>query len=232
MNVSIIVPAYNEEDRIGKFLPRLLEFSKDHEVIIVNDGSKDKTLEIVKGLIKNYKNARVISYPVNQGKGYAVQKGVLDAKGKKILFIDADGSIQPDQIPLMLEKLDKYDVVVGDRASKHSKIKVSKLRKLTGVLFNFYTDIIFFSGNQDNLCGFKGFKRDVARDLFSNLTDNRWIFDVELFYKIRKKRYELYKLPLVWEHVDDSKISAIDPFKMLFQLVKLRVKLLKNEKKK
>ena len=226
MKVSIIVPCYNEENRIKPFLTNLIQFSKDnlkdYEIIVVNDGSKDKTLDILKEFSKNI---GIISYDTNKGKGGAVREGVLSSIGEKVLFIDADGSIQPDEMPKMLEKLDNYDVVVGDRASKDSDVNAIALRNMTGKLFNFYVNMLFRYKNWDNLCGFKGFKKEIAKDLFTDLIAYGWIFDVELFYKIHKKHYTLYKLPIKWVHKGDSKIKLLDPFKMFFQLIKLRMKL-------
>ena len=226
MKVSIVVPCYNEENRIKPFLTSLIQFSKDnlksYEIIVVNDGSKDKTLDVLKEFSKDIK---LISYEKNKGKGGAVREGVLSSIGEKVLFIDADGSIQPDEIPKMLEELDNYDVVVGDRASKDSDVNAIALRNMTGKLFNFYVNMLFRYKNWDNLCGFKGFKKEIAKDLFTNLIAYGWIFDVELFYKIHKKNYTLYKLPIKWVHKGDSKIKLLDPFKMFFQLIKLRMKL-------
>ena len=226
MKVSIVVPCYNEENRIKPFLTSLIQFSKDnlksYEIIVVNDGSKDKTLDVLKEFSKDIK---LISYEKNKGKGGAVREGVLSSIGEKVLFIDADGSIQPDEMPKMLEKLDSYDVVVGDRASKDSDVNAIALRNITGKLFNFYVNVLFGYKTWDNLCGFKGFKKEIAKDLFTNLIAYGWIFDVELFYKIHKKNYTLYKLPIKWVHKGDSKIKLLDPFKMFFQLIKLRMKL-------
>ena len=226
MKVSIVVPCYNEENRIKPFLTSLIQFSKanlkNYEIIFINDGSKDKTLDVLKEFSKDIK---LISYEKNKGKGGAVREGILSSMGEKVLFIDADGSIQPDEIPKMLEKLDNYDVVVGDRASKDSDVNAIALRNITGKLFNFYVNVLFGYKTWDNLCGFKGFKKEIAKDLFTDLIDYGWIFDVELFYKIHKKNYTLYKLPIKWVHKGDSKIKLLDPFKMFFQLIKLRMKL-------
>ena len=229
-DVSIIVPTYNEAKRIGPFLTDLLEFAKlnlrNYEIIIVDDGSIDNTLEIVRKIVKKDKNVRVISYRPNRGKGFAVKKGVFVSKGKLILFIDADGSINPWEIPNLLEKLKNYDVVVGDRGAAESEVKQAKSRKVISMIFNFYVALLFSTRIRDNLCGFKGFKREVARDLFRDLLTERWLFDVELFYKIRKKKYSIYNLPIKWQHKRGSKIRFIDPFKMLFELILLKIKLI------
>ncbi len=228
MDVSIIVPAYNEERRIGRFMSALSDFCKrkltgKYEIIVVDDGSKDGTLEMLRHFERRDKHLRVMTYPVNEGKGYAVRKGILDAKGEKIVFIDADGSTMPQEILSMLKWLDKYDVVVGNRRDKKSKIITSKYRKLTQIIFNLFAMILFRSDVDDNLCGFKGFRRKAARDLFRELHDNGWIFDVEIFYKIRKRKYSLKKIPICWTHIGESKIKPFDPLRMFLKLLKLRL---------
>lgn len=234
LEVSIIVPVYNEEKRIPKFFRDLLNTSTklDCEIILVNDGSFDNTLFVIENILKDMgdiekenEKINIISYKENRGKGYAVRKGVMSAKGEKIIFIDADGSIHPDNIPRMVEKLDEYDIVVGDRNSKNSKIKTGMLRKITSVLFNVHVALIFNSKIRDNLCGFKGFGANIAKDLFNDMLEERWLFDVELFYKIRKRSYSHCGLPLEWVHMNGTKMSITDPLKMFVQLINLRWKL-------
>ena len=235
IKVSIIVPAYNEERRSGTFLPKLLDFVKrkikNCEVLIVDDVSKDKTRDKINSIIQSKdcgKFAKVIGYKKNQGKGNAVAHGVMNAKGEKIIFIDADGSIQPDQIPKMIYYLGKCDVVVADRLSRKSKVKRVLTRAIASFGFNTFVSILFQYSYRDNLCGFKGFKRKVAREIFKDLIDKRWVFDVELFYKIKKRKYSIYFLPITWKHVGDSRINLIkDPFVWIFRLLKLRVNLAK-----
>ena len=229
--VSIIVPAFNEEERLPPFLKECLDFlinKKEYEMILVNDGSTDNTIDVMMKVAKTNSNLKIVTYKQNGGKGWAVKKGVEVANGQKIIFIDADGSIHPDQIPYMIEKLNDYDVVVGDRSSKDSHVHQPSLRKLTGGLFNLYVRILFNNNRYDNLCGFKGFRKEVAKDLFYELHDYGWVFDVELFHKIKNKGCRIYSLPLVWEHKEASKLKITDPFKMLLRLIRLRIKLRGN----
>jgi glycosyltransferase involved in cell wall biosynthesis len=235
-NISIIVPMYNEEERIQFFLPQLLSFSKktfkDYEIILVNDGSKDNTLGVTKRLTKDDKSCRIISYKKNKGKGAAVRLAILAARKDKVLFIDADGSIMPKEIPKMLAKLDKYDVVVGDRMSKNSLVIADGYRKLVGSFFNTIVALLFGTKLKDNLCGFKGFKRKTGIILFKNMISKRWAFDVEIFYRIRKEGFSLYYLPINWEHKDNSKINSLfGPAKIFLELLGLRIKLFLKFKK-
>lgn len=227
---SIIVPMYNEEKRSARFIPNLLSFVKNKipktEVILVDDGSKDNTSGMMRSIIKIEKAesfATVIGYDKNKGKGNAVAFGVKMAKGNKILFIDADGSIQPKEIPSMLSKLDECDFVAGTRASSKSKIKTTPIRKMTSIGFNLLVSLIFQYSYRDNLCGFKGFRKNIAKKLFSDLKDKRWIFDVELFYKAKKKGYSVCFLPIKWKHVGNSRVNIIkDPILWFLRLIILR----------
>jgi dolichyl-phosphate beta-glucosyltransferase len=225
--ISIVVPAYNENKRINEFLTELVSFAKrgNYEIIIVDDGSSDNTIEIVKKITKNFKRTKIISYKPNKGKGYAVKKGLMSAQGDYIIFIDADGSISPSEIPKMTKMLKKYDVVVGDRSSELSKITQPLVRKFLGIIFNNYINLVFRVNVKDFLCGFKGFRREVARSLFNDLISNRWIFDVEIFYKLRKRNYSLYKMPIKWVHKPDTKIKRLDPIKMFFEALLLRLRI-------
>jgi len=228
--ISIVVPAYNEERRIVPFLEEMTEFVKNgkYEVLLVNDGSGDRTLDLLNSASRKSGKFRVISYEKNMGKGYAVRQGVTKARGDYVIFIDADGSIRPDEIRKMEPFLKKYDIVVGTRASAKSDVKQPKKRKFLGITFNLAVNLIYQTGISDSLCGFKGFRRDVAKDLFSSLLSNRWVFDVEIFHRARKRKYSLYQLPIVWEHRGESRIKTLDPLKMVFQLLVLRVKMAFN----
>ena len=224
--ISIIVPAYNESKRIRSFLKDLVKFAKkgNYEIIIVDDGSTDNTGSVIKKITKDFKKIKIISYKPNMGKGYAVKTGIMKARGEYIIFIDADGSIHPKEIPKMERMLKEYDIVVGDRSSIFSKIKQPRARKFLGVLFNNYMNTIFRVDVKDFLCGFKGFRRNAAKTLFKDIISNRWIFDVEIFYKSRKANYTLYKLPIKWVHKPDTKIKRLDPPKMFFEALILRLR--------
>jgi glycosyltransferase involved in cell wall biosynthesis len=219
MKTTIIVPCYNEYKRAPSFIPHLIRNTKD-EIILVNDGSTDRTKDLlINCAMIDTKRVKVVSYDINHGKGYAIKQGIIHATGDKIIFIDADGSIQPDQIPNMISLLDEYDVVCGDRL--HGKRKTPLLRKMSSFGFNSLCSLIMGYSYRDNLCGFKGFRRDVAIELFKDLKEERWLFDVELFVKIENK-FSLKMMPIKWEHRDGSKIKLWDPIIWFFRLLKLR----------
>jgi dolichyl-phosphate beta-glucosyltransferase len=225
MDLSIIVPAYNEEKRIMPFLADLLKVSKKlrkYEILFVNDGSTDGTLKILQGASKKNRNIRIITYRNNRGKGYAVKQGVMKARGNKVLFIDADGSINPEAIPQMQGALDRYDFVWGNRGNELSEVSQPALRRLTSSLFNPFVELLFSNRIADNLCGFKGFGREKAKMLFSEMKSNDWIFDVELFSLARKHNIRMGDLPVKWTHKGGSKMNLATPFRMGFKLIKLK----------
>jgi len=224
--LSIIVPAYNEEKRIGLFLKDLNKYCVSnldkYEIVVVNDGSKDRTEDILKRI--KYKNFRFISYTPNKGKANAVKTGVLTAKGSHLLFIDADGATSPKEISKMIPYFDNYDVVVGSRNLRESKAKREFKRSVLSFGFNNYVSFLFGMNFSDYLCGFKGFKISVARRLFANLKSKRWIFDVELFHRIKKYRVSVKEMAILWIHQDDSKMKFVDVLKIFWQLFVLRLK--------
>lgn len=237
LELSIVVPAYNEQLRITSFLKNLLNFSKknldSYEIIIVDDGSNDNTYQIVKDLIKDYENAKIITYSENKGKGYAVFQGILNAIGEFVLFIDADGSTPPEEIKNMIKIYRKYDydVIIGTRIDETSSIENPQpiSRKVLSLIFNLYSNILFRLRINDLLCGFKGFKKEIAMRIFQDLKSFRWEFDVEILYKVRKLEYSLYQIPIKWKHEEGSKIKKTDPFFIFLNLFKLRLKFFKKK---
>jgi len=233
IELSIIVPAYNEEYRIPHFLKKLISFAiinlKNYEIIIVNDGSIDNTKKIVANLINNYKNIKLISYDENRGKGYAILQGILNSTGDFILFMDADGSTTPEEILNMLQIRKKYDpdIIIGTRIAKESTITIPQpiSRKILSKFFNIYSNLLFKLKLDDLLCGFKGFNRHVALQIFKDLISYRWEFDVEILYKARKKNFSINQVPIRWKHKEGSKIKKIDPLFILLNLLKLKLKL-------
>ncbi|UCC19261.1 MAG: glycosyltransferase family 2 protein [Promethearchaeota archaeon] len=236
IELSIIIPAYNEEYRISDFLDKLINYSitnlKNYEIIIVDDGSEDNTKDIVSNLIKDYKTIKLISYYENRGKGYAILQGINNSAGDFILFMDADGSTAPEEILKMLKIHENYnyDIIIGTRIAEESNITIPQpiSRKLLSKFFNLYSNLLFKLKIHDLLCGFKGFKRNAALQIFKDLKSYRWEFDVEILYKARKKSFSIYQVPIRWKHREGSKIKKSDPIFIFLNLFKLRLKLLRK----
>ena len=155
----------------------------------------------------------------------------MNSTGKKIVFIDGDGAFPPTEILKVAEQIGTYDIVLGMKRHKQSQwiTPESKLRKLLGKYFNLFVNILFHIQVKDCLCGLKGFKNSVAKDMFSHLMRNDWIFDVEVLYKARKKGYTIGEVPVKLYYVEDSKFRILDPIKMIFKLLRLRYDLMRRQ---
>ncbi len=228
--ISILIPAYNEERRIEPFLDELKVFLKGYkepyEVILIDDGSVDKTVEIVRS--HSIPNLRTVSHEKNRGKGKAIKTGIMEAKGEKIIFLDADGATSPKEIPMMSEYLEKYDFVAGNRKMKGSKVtkKQPLHRIIASFIFNTITRALFDIGTNDALCGFKGVRRELGKKLAEDMISDSWEFDVELLARARKEGCEIGNLPIEWRDERGSRLNTFkDPPKMLYRLIKLRGKL-------
>ncbi|MBW3014957.1 glycosyltransferase family 2 protein [Candidatus Woesearchaeota archaeon] len=228
MLISIIIPAYNEERRIGKSLRKVIKFldSKDYdyEVLVVSDGSRDRTIDIVRSF--KHKNLRLINYRKNMGKGFSVRRGFYYAKGNLILFSDADLSTPISELDKLMKHIAQYDVVVASRSLKGSNVKVKQPfhRVLFGRLFNLLVQFIALPGIKDSQCGFKLFTREAGKKIFANQRLNGFAFDVEALLLARKMNFKVKEIPVIWIDSEGSKVNALkDAFKMLFDIFKIRV---------
>ncbi len=231
--LSLVIPAYNEAARLGDTLKQVLAYLQlqpyDSEVLVVNDGSADNTVQIVESIFAGYAvgnvQTRLISYPVNQGKGYAVRKGLLAADGLVALFSDADLSTPITELPKLLDPIraGEVDVVFGSRALERSLIGVHQpwLREQSGRFFNTIMRWVTGLPYADTQCGFKAFRLSVCRPLIEGAVLNRFGFDVELLYLSYKAGLRLREQPVRWNDAAGSKVgifSGIDGFRELYQL--------------
>jgi glycosyltransferase involved in cell wall biosynthesis len=238
---SIVTPAYNEQDKITSTLTQMIsfmrEFNPNFEIIISNDGSKDKTAELVKQYSQDVSEVRLVDNP-HKGKGYAVWNGVMNAKGKYIYVADADLSApMPELKKLFVWLTDHdYDIVIGTREGIGAR-RVSEpfIRHLMGRVFNYWIQLTVLPGINDTQCGFKLFKGDVARDVFrrfilygenSKTTTKAYLgaFDVEALYIARKLKYKIKEVPVTWTYVKTTRLSHIrDSIKMALDVLRIKV---------
>ena len=226
MKLSIIIPAYNEENiifsNINEIINHMKKLNPDYELIVVDDGSTDSTLKEVKR-IKN-KKIKAISYMPNKGKGYAVKKGVLASKGGLILVCDADLSTPINELDKFLKYADEYDIIIGSRALKESRILIKQpyCKILLGKLGNLMIRVLAVHGIKDTQCGFKLFK-SKAKELFERQAINRWGWDFEILFMAQRKGYKIKELPVSWLNRKESRVKMLDYPKTLLELIRIRM---------
>ena len=233
--LSIIVPAYNEEVRIEPTLERIRTWLAEHEpgaeVLVVDDGSSDRTSLVVEGEVPRFAAAglrlRLHGDGRNYGKGAAVRTGMLEARGRIALFTDADLSSPIEEAPKLLDPIraGEVPIVIGSRALDKSTIGVHqpKGREIAGRVFNIASRLVTGLSFQDMQCGFKAFRRDAAREIFSRVRIDRFGFDVEALFLARKLGYEVRELPVVWNNVEGSKVSLTSGAHGFVELARIRL---------
>jgi len=234
MKISVIIPAYNEENRITPTIDNVVEYldilAKDnYEIIVVLDGSKDKTLEVMTKLSKKYNRIKIIDNKINRGKGAVVKQGILESKGEYVLFMDADNSTHIDELDKILPVIQQgTDIVVGSRDIKGSKVEIRQARykEILGDLGNWWIQILLVGGIQDTQCGFKAFSGDTARHIFAKLSMRGWSFDIELLALARYFGYKIKEMPVVWYNDDNSHVTLKDYIKVLIDTFIIKYRLL------
>lgn len=224
--ISLIIPAYNEETRIEGSLVSawiyMTERNFDFEIIVVDDGSTDKTIE----LVKQFGKAKLIRQPKNMGKGAAVRTGMLNATGDLRIFTDADFSTPIYEIQKVLSKLATgADICIGSRALDYSMIKKHQpfYREFMGKTFNKFVQILLFKGIKDTQCGFKGFTKEAAENIFSKAKLDGFSFDVEILYLANRAGYKIEQVPVEWYNDNRSKVNPVsDSLKMIIELLKIK----------
>lgn len=213
MKLSLVIPAYNEAKRLGPFLRSIASYyqrhrSEMHEIIVVDDGSRDRTSELAQTFSKRLP-LRVMTLKTNQGKGAAIKAGVASARGDVIVFMDADGATDIAELPKMITALQQADIAIGNRwmQGAHTQ-RSSLLRRLAGWTYRTYLRL-FGLGKIDTMCGFKGYRRAAAQQLFRDLKERRWLFDTEIAYRAVRRGLTIQNFPIRWQSKEGSKLSAL-----------------------
>ena len=243
--LSIVVPVYNEGHRLPDTLQCILDYlgRQDYtfEVIVVDDGSEDNSVEVTRHCSRGHPELQVIEND-HRGKGYTVRTGMLAARGQHVIFTDADLATPIEEVGKVLPLLqDDYDVVIGSRegmgAERHSE---PLHRHLMGRVFNLVVRLLAVGGFQDTQCGFKGFRREVAQDIFSRLrihgADAGTIeggsvtaFDVEVLYLARRRGYRIAEVPVAWHYGVNSKVNPLrDSMRMFRDVLQVRLNALRG----
>ena len=227
---SIVVPAYNERARIGATLEQILEHLREQkwsaEIVVVNDGSRDDTANFVGQFAAEHPEVRLIENPGNQGKGYAVRNGMLNARGKVLLFTDADLSSPITEADKLFAALEKgADVAIGSRWMDPTLQfqRQSLKRQIMSRAFNLFTRAVLTFPYHDTQCGFKAFTRRAAEKIFPLQRITRWGFDAEIIYLAHHMKLKVAEVPVAWGHDERSKIHPWrDGFYMGLDTLKIR----------
>jgi dolichyl-phosphate beta-glucosyltransferase len=230
LRYSIVIPAYNESQRIVPTLEKILTYIAQQrweaELLVVNDGSKDDTAAIVGNYSKQNSRVKLIENPGNRGKGYSVRNGMLHATGEILLFSDADLSSPIEEAPKLFEEIAAgADVAIGSRWLR-ADLQTERQplhRQLFGRVFNLILRIVLGLKFKDTQCGFKAFTQAAAQAVFSRQRIERWGFDPELIFLSHKLGYKVVEVPVAWAHDEKSTIHPLrDGMRMFVEVLKIR----------
>ncbi|MFM9872840.1 MAG: dolichyl-phosphate beta-glucosyltransferase [Fimbriimonadaceae bacterium] len=230
-SLAVIIPAYNEQERIGPTLSRVAEYFANYtetwRVYVISDGSSDNTNQVVEDFAKSNQNFELIAYSPNRGKGYAVRHGMLQVQADYILFSDADLAAPIEEITKLQAALNnKTPIAIGSRPLKESTLEIRQpwYREMLGRAFNKAVQILAVKGIDDTQCGFKIFRNDVAKDVFSRCKLDGFGFDFESLIIARDLGYPIAEVPIRWSHQEGSKVILLrDGPRMLRDLIKIRM---------
>ena len=222
--LSIVIPCYNESRRLKKNLAIKIEYLRKQtyiwEMVLVDDGSSDNTLEIMKDFIEKNPiyHVKLVVYPKNHGKGYAVRRGMLAAQGEYCLFSDLDNSTPMEELPELLKYSKDYPIVIASRYIKGSEIVKSQTltRRFVSRLGNLFIRFIIGLNLRDTQCGFKLFSHASAQKIFSLQQSHRWGFDIESLLLAQKIGYQIKEVPVSWTDLGDSKLQPLKASMQVF----------------
>jgi glycosyltransferase involved in cell wall biosynthesis len=232
--LSIIIPAHNEEQRLPDSLAKIMAFlqdqSYDAEIIVVNNGSQDKSTEIVQDLQSQYPNLHLIDEK-RAGKGLAVRLGMLEARGEYHFICDADLSMPIQEINKFLPPtLQEFDIAIGSREVPGAvRYNEPLYRHWIGRIFNFFVRILAIPEIMDTQCGFKCFHQSTSKDLFRVQMLDGWTFDVEVLFIALHRGYRIVEVPIQWYHFPASRIHVLkDSLNMFMDLFRIRINWMKG----
>jgi glycosyltransferase involved in cell wall biosynthesis len=233
VDLSIVVPAYNEELRIPPTLEKLHAFLAKqplrYEIVVVDDGSKDNTIGVVTALMATIPNLRLVRQTPNRGKGAAVRRGMLEARGQIRVMCDADGSMPPEELPKLLAPIVscKAEIAIGSRYVEGAKTdkKQPFYRVLWSRLCNRVIQKSLVPGVRDTQCGFKAFTAEAARDLFRYGRIDGWAFDLEILALARRRGFSIAEIGVEWK--DDGR-SRVNPLKDMWKVIKEAMTIRRN----
>ena len=219
--LSIVIPAFNEERRLPRTLEQVFSFLQEQsysaEVLVVENGSSDNTLHVAHQYAEKHPNLHVLTEK-NRGKGNAVRRGMLEAQGQYRFMCDVDLSMPIEELKKFIPETDQsLEIAIASREAKGAvRYNEPDFRHLGGRLINLAIRILILPGLNDTQCGFKCFRDDIAKDIFSSQTISGWSFDIELLYLARKRGYQILEVPIHWYFDAETKLRAVnDAIRML-----------------
>ena len=236
VDLSVIVPAYNEEHRILPTLDRLHQFLSSqqlrYEIVVVDDGSKDRTVEVVTEKMAEIPQLRVVKQMPNRGKGAAVRRGMLAARGQIRVMCDADGSMPPEQLPKLLAPIIecRAEISIGSRYAEGAKTDAKQpfYRVLWSRLANRVIQRSLVPGVRDTQCGFKAFTAEAARELFRYARIDGWAFDLEILALARRRGFAIAEVGVEWK---DDRRSRVNPLKDMWKVIREAMTIRRNLKR-
>ncbi len=227
--LSVIIPAYNESDRIAPTIEKISEYldskKMSYEILVVDDGSTDGTPALIEKLAQDNPSLRLLCNEKNEGKGNAVKKGVLNSWGEMVFFTDADLSTPIGEIAKFFTEFPASDVVIGSRSIAGADVQIHEpiVRELLGKTFNKIVQLLCVPGIVDTQCGAKMFKKDAAHKIFPLVQTERFAFDVEVLYLARRLGYKIKEIPVRWLYESNTRVRTfLDGPKMLWDIFKIR----------
>lgn len=238
--LSIVIPAYNERRRLGSSLERIRDYARRSEtrieIVVVDDGSTDGTAELVRKVAEaddTLARVSVLVNAINRGKGFSVRRGMLQARGDVVLMCDADESAPIEQVDVLWRWLDRgFEVVIGSRDAPDAVLDPPQpiLRRWMAWTFRFIRRGVLLRRFSDTQCGFKLFRADAAREIFTRQTIDGWLFDCEVLGLAERLGYRIKELGITWGAHPDSRVRPIrDGLRALRDLLVLRRRLSRPE---
>lgn len=229
-HISVIIPAFNEESRILPTICSVMEYLNKNfrrfEIIVIDDGSCDDTVQQVESVSRDDNNIRLVKNSRNSGKGFSIRNGVMDAAGSLVLACDADLSTPIEEVEKLMYWLGKgFDIAIGSRALNESEIIIKQpwYRQKMGSMFNVLVQLFLLRGFRDTQCGFKLFKRAVARNIFKQGLIDGFSYDIEILLIAEKMGYRIKEVPVRWLNSPDSRVRVmVDPFSMIAELIRIK----------
>ncbi|MBW6440549.1 glycosyltransferase family 2 protein [Patescibacteria group bacterium] len=234
--LSVIIPAFNEEKLITNTLMEVNRFLAEKEygfeIIVIDDGSEDKTSALVMKLQSKINHLKLLQNENNFGKGYSVKRGMLNSQGSYAIFMDADGSTSINHIDNFINSAkDGYDIVIGNRKLKASNIKKrqSLYKEIFGGFGNLLIQALAVPGIKDTQCGFKLFSKEAKRKIFPKLTINGWGFDIETLVLAKKYGFKIKSTSVLWENREATNVKLSDYIKTFQELIIIKINLLRKK---